>query len=148
MLRVMGYIVLKLLEVVMSIGCDNCDENEHTTICDGRCSGVGLSSQPVLPKCSTEVLVVTRHQGLVDYLWSIGLLSDSDVFNVLSHVTASEVTGKRVIGVLPIHLAALAESVTMVPLEVPEECRGVELTLDQVRLYAGTPITYKVTLLD
>lgn len=52
--------------------------------------------------------------------------------------------GKRVIGTLPLHLAALAESVTEVPLSVPRQWRGRELSLEEIRYCAGAPRTYVV----
>ena len=89
-----------------------------------------------------EVVVVTRHSGLVWYLIEIGLISEGA--SVLSHATPDDVRGRHVIGVLPLRLAALAALVTEVPLDIPPELRGVELTLEQVRQYAGEPVTYIV----
>ena len=51
---------------------------------------------------------------------------------------------RRVIGVLPLHLAAVATSVTEVPLDIPAAMRGKELTLAQVRAFARPPVTYTV----
>ena len=87
-------------------------------------------------------VVVTRHPGLVAHLRQIGLVSD-DVC-VIGHADADAVRGKHVIGVLPLRLAALAASVTEVPLDIPAELRGVELSAEQVARYAGQPVTYVV----
>jgi len=87
-------------------------------------------------------LVVTRHPGLVEYLRELGLAADK--VQVVSHATPENVAGKRVCGVLPHNLSCLCESFTEVPLSLPAELRGVELTLDQVREYAGKPVTYTV----
>ncbi len=87
-------------------------------------------------------LIVTRHPGLVEYLQEIGL-ADSTT-EVISHASADSVAGKRVCGVLPHSLSCLCESFTEVPLTLPAELRGLELTLEQVRKYAGEPVTYKV----
>lgn len=87
-------------------------------------------------------VVVTRHPALVEHLRREGIISaDAEV---ITHATPEQVTGRHVIGVLPLRLAALAASVTEVPLNVPAELRGQELTLEQVRRYAGAPITYTV----
>ena len=48
------------------------------------------------------------------------------------------------VGVLPLHLAAEAIEVWEVPLTVPAELRGVELTLQQVRQYAAPVRRYRV----
>lgn len=90
----------------------------------------------------TVDLVVTRHPGLVEYLRELGLATDK--VQVVSHATPEAVTGKNVCGVLPHNLSCLCESFTEVPLNLPAELRGVELTLEQVRLYAGKPVTYVV----
>lgn len=88
-------------------------------------------------------VVVTRHHGLIEYLLEIGM-ADSYT-EVISHATAEAVAGKHVCGVLPHSLSCLTEYFTEVPLALPPELRGVELTLEQVRQYAGRPVTYKVT---
>ena len=88
-------------------------------------------------------LIVTRHPGLVEYLREIGA-ADSRT-EVVSHATAEVVAGKHVCGVLPHTLSCLCSYFTEVPLNLPPELRGKELTLEQVRQYAGRPVTYKVT---
>ena len=88
-------------------------------------------------------LVVTKHPGLVEYLREIGL-ADAET-KVISHATPEEVRGKRVCGVLPHSLSCLCETFTEVPLALPQELRGEELTIEQVRQYAGPPTTYRVT---
>lgn len=89
-------------------------------------------------------LVVTRHPGLVEYLRELGLATEEVV--VVSHATPETVAGKRVCGVLPHNLSCLCESFTEVPLTLPAELRGKELTLEQVRRYAGKPVTYTVRI--
>lgn len=89
-----------------------------------------------------DIIVVTRHQALVDYLVEIGLISHDTP--VLSHVSADDVRGRHVIGVLPLHLAALADRVTEVPLALTPADRGKELALERIREIAGTPTTYVV----
>jgi len=93
---------------------------------------------------STQTVIVTRHGALVEYLREIGLAPEG--VEVLAHGDVADVADKHVVGVLPLHLAAVAASVTVVPLDLPAELRGVELTLDQVREFAGDVVTYKVTV--
>jgi len=63
----------------------------------------------------------------------------------VAHVTDPEqIRGLHVIGPVPLHLAAEAESVVHIPLDIPPELRGVELTLEQVRQFAGPPVEYTV----
>lgn len=93
-----------------------------------------------------ETVIITRHPSMVAYLLEIGLIHD--VSNVVAHANEEVIRGKHVIGTLPLGLAALAESVTSIPLFTPYEKRGRELTLEEVRRYAGEPKTYKVQLLS
>ena len=88
-------------------------------------------------------LIVTRHEGLVEYLKEEGIVGD-DV-EVISHATPETVTGRHVIGVLPHSLSCLTASFTEIPLKLPVELRGKELTADDVRRYASKAVTYKVT---
>jgi hypothetical protein len=87
-------------------------------------------------------IIVTRHPALVDYLRERGIVA-GDV-PVLPHVTEDDVRGRHVIGVLPLHLASVAEMVTEVPLALAPEDRGRELDLARLREVAGAPRTYVV----
>ena len=95
-----------------------------------------------MSKMSNIEIVVTRHPGLVEYLREIGLADVETI--VVTHATPDVVRGKRVCGVLPHSLSCLCETFTEVPLDLPQELRGVELTVEQVRQFAGAPITYRV----
>lgn len=88
-------------------------------------------------------LIVTRHKGLVDYLIS-ERICDVGV-EVVAHATPENVRGRHVIGVLPHSLSCLTESFTEIPLLVPAELRGVELTEADVRKFAAPAVTYKIT---
>ena len=85
-------------------------------------------------------LVVTRHTGLVAYLVKHGIVSKDTP--VLAHASAEDVRGKHVIGVLPLHLAAEASTVTEVPLALELEDREKELPMERVEQIAGKPVTY------
>ncbi len=87
-------------------------------------------------------LVVTRHPGLVAYLRELGLATEAT--QVISHASPEAVRGKHVCGVLPHSLSCLCERFTEVPLALPAELRGAELTLEQVRQYASAPVSYIV----
>lgn len=94
----------------------------------------------------TNHLIVTRHAALVMYLGEIGLAQNDT--GVLQHATADDVRGKHVIGVLPLHLAAEAASVTEIPLALTADMRGRELSIDEVRAIAGEPVTYTVSRVE
>ena len=63
---------------------------------------------------------------------------------VISHATPENVRGRHVLGVLPHSLSCLCESFTEVPLNLPADMRGKELTAEDVRQFAGQPVTYTV----
>jgi hypothetical protein len=85
-------------------------------------------------------IIVTRHPALVQVLAE----DYGYVGPVLAHATAADVRGKCVVGVLPLHLAAVAESVTEVTLNLPPELRGKELTVEEVRKHLKGLTTYRV----
>ena len=90
----------------------------------------------------SEKVVVTRHPALIQYLIEKGLANES--VKVISHASPDDIRGKDVIGVLPLSLACLAESVTEIPLKLDESMRGKELSIDEMREIAGEPVVYKV----
>lgn len=88
------------------------------------------------------MIVVTRHQGLVEYLREIGLIGPDA--QVVAHAAPEQIRGQHVIGVLPLHLAAECASVTEIPLDLAPSQRGRELSLDEVRACARPAVTYTV----
>ena len=88
-------------------------------------------------------LVVTRHAALIEYLREIGI-ANADT-QILSHATEADIAGKWVAGVLPHSLSSATGLYIEVPLNLPPELRGVELTLDQVRQFAGKPTAFIVS---
>jgi len=88
------------------------------------------------------MLVVTRHSGLIKYLIDEGIIPMNTP--VTTHATPELVKGQHVIGVLPHNLSVLTEKYTEIPLNLPAEMRGKELTADDVRRYAGKAVTYKI----
>ena len=89
--------------------------------------------------------VITRHQAYTDYLLHIGLIKDGD-YKVIAHAATDDIKGQDIItSGLPLHLAALANTVTVVPLYLPADLRGVELNVKQVADHAGNPQTFKVS---
>ena len=90
-------------------------------------------------------LVVTRHPGLLTVLQEKGIAAPDTT--VVAHAAPADVVGKRVCGVLPHSLSCLCESFTEVPLSLPPELRGKELSAEEIRRYAGEPVTYIVRAL-
>jgi hypothetical protein len=80
----------------------------------------------------------------VDLLIENRIIKPEDT--VISHATPEDIAGCDVIGVLPLSLAAMANSVTEIPLTLEPSDRGVELTLERMRQISGPPVTYRVQL--
>ena len=87
-------------------------------------------------------LIVTRHQGLVDYLRRT--FPEAAAYEVSPHAKADDVRGRVVIGVLPAHLAALTLAHVEIPLDMTLVQRGAELDADEVARIAGPPRIYSV----
>lgn len=77
-----------------------------------------------------NILIVTRHQGLVEFLASRGIVGE-----VIPHATADTVRGRDVYGVLPLNLAAECRTVTTVDLNLPADKRGAELSMEEVEAF-------------
>ena len=85
-------------------------------------------------------VLVTRHEALVEYFKELGIKFDK----VISHATEEDVRGNDVYGVLPLHLASLANTVTTIDMNLPVEMRGKELSLEDIKKYLVDISTYKV----
>lgn len=93
---------------------------------------------------SKDIVIVSRHQGLVEWLAKHGIVG-----TVIAHATAEQVRGKHVFGVLPMHLAALAYTVTVVdmPRLLPGQ-RGQDLTPAEMDAAGADLVTYGVLDMD
>jgi putative CRISPR-associated protein (TIGR02620 family) len=90
------------------------------------------------------IVIVSRHQGLVDWLRRKGIVG-----KVIAHATPDDVRGKDVIGNLPLHLAAMAKSVTVVDMPaLPADWRGQDLSPDQMDQAGATLSRYVVRKVD
>lgn len=125
---------------VKSTTTPSADERAHWDVLEQE--ELRLASRHTAREADSRPVVVTRHPALVEYLTELGVVPAGT--EVVTHATAEQVRGRHVFGVLPLHLAAEARRVTEVPLYVPAELRGVELTLEQVRRFAGPLTSYVV----
>jgi len=96
------------------------------------------------PDPSVPVVVVTRHSAFVALCVERGLCTP-DV-KVLAHATFGDILGRRVItSGLPLHLAVECEAVVTIPLTIPPDLRGKELTVEQMRKHAEPTATFIVS---
>lgn len=89
-----------------------------------------------------DYVIVTRHQALVEYIHQHR--PQTKGAQVLERVTEKDISGKCVVGVLPLRLAAFAKEVTEVGLNLPRDLRGTELSLEQITQYTTGMTTYVV----
>ncbi len=90
------------------------------------------------------IVIVSRHQGLVEWLRRKGIEGE-----VIAHATEDDVRGKDVIGNLPLHLASVAKSVTVVDMPaLPADWRGKDITPDQMDQAGATLTRYVVQKVD
>ena len=88
-------------------------------------------------------VIVTRHTALVHYLNEKGYTNPDTT--VLSHVTdTDQIKDKNVVGVLPHSMSCLCKTFSEVPLNIPADKRGKELTLEDMYEMAGELVTYSV----
>ena len=88
-----------------------------------------------------ETIIVTRHAGLVAWLEARGITG-----RVISQATPADVRGKRVIGVLPLHLAAEAAEVVVVDMPgLRLDQRGKDLTPEEMDQAGAVLTVYVVT---
>lgn len=91
-----------------------------------------------------DTLIVTRHQGLVEWLARHGIEGE-----VKAQVGPDDVRGKHVVGVLPLALAAEAASITTVDMPgLRPDQRGVDLTPGEMDAAGATLATYMVLKAD
>lgn len=90
-------------------------------------------------------IIITRHQPLVDWLAKNGITG-----TVIPQATAADVRGKHVYGVLPLWLAAEAESVTEVSmpnitLEQRRQFGNGDLSVEAMDEARAHLVTYRVS---
>ena len=89
-------------------------------------------------------VIVTRHAGLIAWLAARGITGD-----VIAQATPDDVSGKHVIGALPLHLAALADRVTTVDMpSLTAAQRGQDLTPEEMDAAGATLTSYEVSIVS
>lgn len=87
-----------------------------------------------------KYVIITRHSGLVEWLARKGITGE-----VIAQATAEDVRGKDVVGILPLHLAAEANSISTVDMpRLPAEKRGQDLSPEEMDSFGATLTRYKV----
>ena len=89
-------------------------------------------------------LVISRHSAYVEYLQKNNLIPREH--QLLEHIEDPEILKGRDVFTsgMPFHLASLCNSVTIVPLWIPQELRGKELSFEDVSKYASSSEKYFV----
>ena len=91
-------------------------------------------------------IVVTHHNSLIEYLHEINFCKTNAI--TIKHADVKAIQGKHVAGILPHSLSCECISYTEIPLYLPLGLQDKdlikELSLEQIRKYAGKPQTYWV----
>lgn len=97
-----------------------------------------------LVRAAPEYVIVTRHKGLVEWLARHGITGET-----IDHVSdPAQIRGRRVVGNLPLHLAAEATSITTVDMpDLPADKRGQDLTPEEMDSFGATLARYAVVRL-
>lgn len=89
-----------------------------------------------------KTIIVTRHAGAADWLREHH--PEFGNCEVLAHASPEDLKGNKVIGVLPIHLAALCGEYWHLTMSLPPEARGKELTAEDMEQYGCSIQRYRV----
>lgn len=88
-----------------------------------------------------EFVIVTRHEGAIEWLRRMGIEG-----NVISHATESDVSGKVVIGVVPLSLAVHAVEVWAIDMPgLRIDQRGKDLSPEEMNEAGACLSKYKVS---
>lgn len=96
-----------------------------------------------------KVLIVTRHNATVEWLKNTITSDEADEMVVTAHYTPGMAQGfLYVVGILPINMVAelYAEGIRyyQVTMDVPEEFRGKELSIEQMDEFNARLVQYRV----
>jgi len=91
----------------------------------------------------TQRIVAVRNQAVLQYLYDTGVINSLDP--VIPYPTIEQVRGKRVFGDISHALAAYAESVTVLELQVPRKWQRVGLRRGMIEWARPRLRTYRVT---
>ncbi len=87
-------------------------------------------------------LVVTRHPAFVEYLKKHNMIQED--CQVIRKASPENVSGRNVIGILPICLVKYCNSYTEMKLDLPYKLAGRELIVDDFERHFSSIGTYKV----
>jgi len=91
---------------------------------------------------SVETVIVTRHVGALQ--WLNKHHPEFGEARVITHATPELVRGKRVVGILPVQLAAECAEYWHLEMSVPREKRGAELTAEELERFGCKLTRYEV----
>jgi CRISPR-associated protein Csx16 len=80
-----------------------------------------------------KTIIVTRHLGALEWLRKHH--PELGEAKVVSHASPDDLQGNRVIGVLPVNLAALCAEYWHLSMQVPPEARGKELSAEEMEQF-------------
>jgi len=77
-----------------------------------------------------ETKIVTRHAGAMEWIAKHHLeFGDAEV---IAHADVGDLKGRRIIGMLPIHMAAMCKEYWHLEMTVPADRRGTEISCEDM----------------
>ena len=92
---------------------------------------------------TVQTVVVSDYDSFYDLLLENGIIEPDTPH--YEYLRKEDAVGKRVCGVVPMHIAAEADSVVLARMRIPRNRRGIEIPLDELRGYVHGWDTYRVT---
>jgi len=89
-------------------------------------------------------IIITRHPGALKWIYRHTGFKD---VKHIQHASEADIRGNRVIGTLPVHLAAMAGEYWHLTMDIPPHLRGKELSCEQMEQLGCKIVCYKLTKL-
>jgi len=93
-----------------------------------------------------KTVVVTRHAGALEWLRKHH--PEFEDCEVLAHARPEDLIGNRVVGVLPVHMASMCAEYWHLEMTVPPDCRGKELTVEDMERFGCHITRYTVEVVE
>ena len=90
-----------------------------------------------------ETVVVSNYDSFYDVLLEDGVIEpDTPMYEYLRR---DDARGKRVCGIVPLHIAAEADSLVVARMRIPRNRQGEQLSVEELRKYVSGYDTYTVS---
>ena len=130
------------------------EDSETVTVKKFAESVTGIPQTYTVRECDFQGIdiITSRHKAIVPYLHRKRIIrpnSNGEFPDVMMRASLEDIKGKHVFGQLPLHMAAVADTMSKYPMRVPKEWRKRELTMKQFEdCITGDLETYRIRLVS